>query len=1120
MQEGLVKTGIKVIGDVPWGTHFCQFYQTNQDLLDILVPYFKAGLESNEFCMWVTAQPLAEHEARQAMAQAMPDFSQYVARGQIEILPHDRWYLKDGVFDLQRVLDGWVDKLNRALAKGYAGMRVTGNTAWLERNGWKDFTEYEAEINNVIGKYKMMALCTYWLDKCGASEVIDVVSNHQFALLKRQGRWEIIESTVYKQTKQTEEALRRSKEEWEQTFDTIPDLVAILDAEHRILRVNRAMSDRLGVAPDQCVGLKCHEAVHGLYHPPAFCPHSLTCRDGKEHTAEVHEPRLGGDFLVSTTPRLNEQGQLVGSVHVARDITERKKAEEKLKRFNRELRAISECNQAMVRATDEIALMRDVCRIICDLAGYRMAWVGLAEHDSAKTVRPVAWGGTENEYLANAAITWQDTERGRGPTGVAVRTGKTDFCQNFETEPRAAPWCKAALERGFRSSIAIPLTDADRNVFGVFNLYSDQPDTFTPDEVRLLEELAGDLSFGIMVLRNSEERKQAEEDLRETRDYLVNLLNYANAPIIVWDPSFRITRFNHAFERLTGLSANEVMGKHLGILFPETEREESMAHIRRAVAGERWEVVEIPILSTDGTVRTVLWNSATLYAPDGKTAVATMAQGQDITERKQAEEDLRETQDYLNNLLDYANAPIIVWDPSFRITQFNHAFERLTGLSANEVLGKELSILFPEDERKESMGHIRRAVAGEHWEVVEIPILRTDGTVRTVLWNSATLYTPDGVTAVATIAQGQDITERKEAEETLRLERDNLFAILEAMKDGVFIVNEQYTIEYLHSELEKDFGPLESKKCYQYFHDKEEPCSWCNLGEVMAGKTVRWECSFPKARKTYDLIAAPFTNVDGTVSKLEIFHDITERKRVEELKDEFIGLVSHEMRTPLTVITGGLNTLLTEEANLSRKEKRQLLEDAAWESQTLAHILGNLLELSRAQANRLFLSLEPVDLRVVIRNAIRRVKRQSSIHRFTTSLSRDLPHVHADVMRLERILHNLLENAIKYSPDGGNIRVSAKVDSEHLVIGVSDQGIGISPQDQVKLFAPFQRLEDSRIERVKGVGLGLLVCRRLVEAHGGRVWVQSELGKGSTFFFTLPLQGNKEEDRNKNEFLR
>ena len=131
MDEQTRKTGIDIIGDVPWGTHFCHFYRTKHELIDVLVPYFKAGLESNEFCMWVTSEPLVEQDARKAMSEAMPGFDRYLKTGQIEIMPHDRWYLQDGVFDSDRVLRGWVGKLDGALARGYAGLRVTGNIAWL-----------------------------------------------------------------------------------------------------------------------------------------------------------------------------------------------------------------------------------------------------------------------------------------------------------------------------------------------------------------------------------------------------------------------------------------------------------------------------------------------------------------------------------------------------------------------------------------------------------------------------------------------------------------------------------------------------------------------------------------------------------------------------------------------------------------------------------------------------------------------------------------------------------------------------------------------------------------------------------------------------------------------------
>jgi signal transduction histidine kinase len=256
-----------------------------------------------------------------------------------------------------------------------------------------------------------------------------------------------------------------------------------------------------------------------------------------------------------------------------------------------------------------------------------------------------------------------------------------------------------------------------------------------------------------------------------------------------------------------------------------------------------------------------------------------------------------------------------------------------------------------------------------------------------------------------------------------------------------------------------------------------------------------------------NLSVRPVRDREGNViASRSVMVDITEHKKLDQLKDDFIGLVSHELRSPMTVIMGAINTVLSEGANLSEEETRQLLKDAALESETLSHLLGNLLELSRVQAERLFLHAEAIDVKKVIQEAIEGVKRQSSAHRFVVSAPQKLPPVYADPLRLERIIYNLLENAAKYSPQGGGIKVTVKPDKEQLVIGVSDRGVGISPADQAKLFAPFQRLEESRPGGARGVGLGLLVCQRLVEAHGGRIWVESKPGRGSTFFFTLPLK--------------
>jgi signal transduction histidine kinase len=248
------------------------------------------------------------------------------------------------------------------------------------------------------------------------------------------------------------------------------------------------------------------------------------------------------------------------------------------------------------------------------------------------------------------------------------------------------------------------------------------------------------------------------------------------------------------------------------------------------------------------------------------------------------------------------------------------------------------------------------------------------------------------------------------------------------------------------------------------------------------------------------------TEEDGRFNQSVVYlRDIAERKKLDQLKDEFIGLVSHELRSPLTVIIGAVNTALSEGANLPPEETRQLLQDAAWESESLSHLLGNLLELSRAQADRLLLHAEPISIKSVIQETVKKIEQQFPKHRFLIGLPRQLPPVKADQLRVERILYNLLENAAKYSPRDSEIRVFAKREKDHLTMGVADQGAGISLHDQAKLFEPFQRLEDSRLKGIKGVGLGLLVCQRLVEAHGGRIWVESEPGLGSTFSFTLPL---------------
>ncbi len=202
---------------------------------------------------------------------------------------------------------------------------------------------------------------------------------------------------------------------------------------------------------------------------------------------------------------------------------ERERTQQELRKINRALRAHSRCSESLMRSTSEEGLLKDICRIIVKMGGYRLAWVGFAEHNADKTVRPVAQMGFEDGYLDTVEITWADTERGRGPTGTAIRTGEPTIVRNIQTDPHYGPWRAEAGKRGFTSSIALPLI-ADGQTFGTLNIYAAEPDAFDKEEVELLSRLADDLAYGILSLRTRAELKSTEQELRKHRDHLEELV--------------------------------------------------------------------------------------------------------------------------------------------------------------------------------------------------------------------------------------------------------------------------------------------------------------------------------------------------------------------------------------------------------------------------------------------------------------------------------------------------------------------------------------------------------------------------------------------------------------------
>ncbi len=415
----LRKSGIDIVGDVPWGTHLCQFYQSRDDLLDILVPYFKAGLENNEFCMWVTSEPLGVEDARAALGKELRDLDDYIARGQMEIVDYSEWYTKSGRFNADEVLQDWVEKENKALERGFDGLRLTGNTWWLEKKDWADFVAYEATVDRVIGKHKMLAICTYSLDKCRANEVIDVVSNHEFAIIRREGRWTFIESA---RRKQLIEELSESEEKWRSLVKDAPNMIMLTDRKCKIQFMNHTVS---GFDTEDVIEKSIYDYIQPEHHDVVRETVNRVLKTGKHDSYQIKGAGPDGSisWYNTTISPIKRGGEVVSLIHIVLDITERKLAEKALKESEEKFRTFMETASDLMNMTDKDgkftyandSMVRTLGYSKEELIGMHITQV-LSKEALEKDFKP-NWG----KFLANGEMSIETT--------LLTKEGKEIYCE-------------------------------------------------------------------------------------------------------------------------------------------------------------------------------------------------------------------------------------------------------------------------------------------------------------------------------------------------------------------------------------------------------------------------------------------------------------------------------------------------------------------------------------------------------------------------------------------------------------------------------------------------------------------------------------------------------------------
>jgi PAS domain S-box-containing protein len=600
--------------------------------------------------------------------------------------------------------------------------------------------------------------------------------------------------------------------------------------------------------------------------------------------------------------------------------------------------------------------------------------------------------------------------------------------------------------------------------------------------------------------------------LSEQYDYLAQ---FANDAIILADADGDIVQVNDRAMTLYGYTRAELLGMSITKLQSGSQpvwidAVESGPQISNLVESEQ--------LRRDGSVFDAEISARAIQADDGLHHLAIV---RDITERKLAEEQLRQTSAYLERLINYANAPIIVWDPELRITRFNRAFERLTGESAGSMVGRPLGVLFPPETLDLALAQVSRAAAGETWEDLELPVVRSDGSVRVALWNSAPVYEADGVTLQAVIAQGQDITARKAAEEGLAKSEARFRSIIDASPTAMYLYelrpDDRLVLTAANPATDTMAGIKHAELIGKTIEEAFPGLVGTDVAQtyraVARGELETQAFELPYADERFSGYYAVTVFRTGPDTVAVDYFDITARRRAEEELRErtedlvrsnaelekFAYVASHDLQEPLRMVASYTQLLKKRYQGQLDSDADDFIAYAVDGATRMQTLINELLAYSRVGTQGTAFS--SADLEVVLAQVLRALR--PAMEENAATVEHDpMPTIVCDATQIGQVFQNLISNAIKFHGETPpSIHVGATRVEGAWEFTVRDNGIGVEPQYFERIFVIFQRLQ-SRAE-YPGTGMGLAICKRIVERHGGEIWVESKPGEGSAFHFTI-----------------
>ncbi len=921
------------------------------------------------------------------------------------------------------------------------------------------------------------------------------------------------------------------------------DIILLIDENGQIVEANAAAVAAYGYSADELRGMLISD-LRGEETFGAFKEQwqASAKPDGVLFEA-VHQRRDGACFPVEGSSRAFPIECKRYHQSFIRDISERKKADEALRRSHRALRTLSECNQALVRASDEATLLADICRLLVEFGGYRLAWVAYTDGgDEPFSVRPVAQAGDEDGYLETVRIRSDDVERGRGPTGTAVRERRPVLAQNLQIDPTLEPWREAAHRQGYAASIALPLLVGDTVCFGALNLYAGEADAFDADETRLLVELADDLAYGIRALRDRVARDSTEATLRATAQQLEHLLEASPTTLYALrfiDGVPRAQQVSANIERISGYTVAEALqeGWWEAGLHPD-DRE---AALRFSAPCSDITVHEYRFAHKAGHY---LWVRDELRLIRDATGQAAEIVGAwtDISSARQATLALQESERRYREMFVANPQPMWVYDPeTLAFLDVNAAAIRRYGYRREEFLAMTIKDIRPPEEIPRLLTRVAQVEVNGDAGVWRHR--RRDGSELLV---EITSHPLDFGGRRARVILAHDITQRVQAEAELR----KLSLAVEQSPESIIITDIDACIEYVNEAAVRSSGYLraeligENPRILQ--SGKTPPSTYRALWAALsAGQGWRGEL-YNRRKDGVEYIEfaiiTPIRQANGRITHyVAVKEDITEKKRIgaeldlyrhhlEEMvqertaqlveararaeaanraKSEFLANMSHEIRTPMNAIVG-LTHLLQRSAPTPQQSERLDKINAA--TRHLLAIINDILDLSKIEAGKLDLEQGNFGLDTILDGVRSLIIEPARAKGLTVEIEEHkVPlWLRGDATRLRQALLNYAGNAVKFTERGCIVLRACLLEEarDTLLVRfeVEDTGIGIAAEKLPQLFEVFEQGDASTTRKYGGTGLGLAITRRLARLMGGDAGADSVPGQGSRFWFTARLQ--------------